>query len=123
MSWIHALTRKANGETVIVVHVDVPDAENPEGVAWSTCLVNSGRAVTSLPESTDVDDAVAQPGRISRDEKAAVEAGTVYEFRTSIPYESGDGGLASIHKMVDPKTNAHLAALVELFSRYGRELS
>jgi len=115
MSKIHVL-RIRNGRADLVVHFDVPSGTNSAGKLWSECIVNAGAATTSLAEGTGA-------GQISTAEKAAVEAGTVYEFRTQIPYESGGGGAASVHAMVDPKITAHTAELAAQLERFGQELN
>lgn len=74
MSALHILAGDGNNSYSVVIHVTTPVGNNTVGVPWTTCLINSGMAKTSLPVGTGT-------GQITTAEKAQVEAGTVIEGR------------------------------------------
>lgn len=83
MSDIHVLDAGAGSAWQCVFHVAIPDAANQVSVSYRTALVNSGiGGTTVLEEGTG-------PGQISTAEKAAIEAGEVYECVVRVRLESG----------------------------------
>jgi hypothetical protein len=82
MADIHVLTGSGDSWSV-VFHIPVPALNNAAGFPYRTALVNSGiGGATVLPEGTG-------PGQITVAEKASIQAGAVYEFSISYPFESG----------------------------------
>ncbi len=69
MADIHVL-----GGNKVAMHFAVPDENNPAGVPWSVALINSGQGGRTVLLEAD-----GTAGRITAVEKAAIEAGTVFE--------------------------------------------
>lgn len=91
MSDMHVLTG-SKGRWQVRCHVAVPaDARNDAvpSVSFRTALVKSERAVTALVQGD------GEAGTISVEEKAAVEAGEIFEFPMTVLLESGGAGNAT----------------------------
>lgn len=94
MSDIHVLDAGAGSAWQCVFHVAIPDAVNQVSVNYRTALVNSGiGGVTVLEEGTG-------PGQISTAEKAAIEAGEVYECAVQVRLESGGASASQLRATV-----------------------
>jgi hypothetical protein len=73
MAKIHIMGGVGRQDTYqIIIHTSVPTGSNSAGVLWSDALKSTGRARTIMTEG-------AGPGQITPEEKALVEAGTLFE--------------------------------------------
>ena len=74
MSAIHVLTGKGDNTYLCVVHIAIPNTNNPVGTNWRAALINSGiGGKTILAEGTG-------PGQITTQEKALIASGALYEI-------------------------------------------
>ena len=81
---MHVLTGNNGNRWTVVMHFAVPAGNNSVGMLWKDALIKSGMGgTTALP------DGDGTGGTIGTTEKAAVEAGTVYEHSGSFLVESG----------------------------------
>lgn len=82
MADMHVLT--GNGGTYrVALHFAVPAGNNSAGIAWSDALVNSG-----IGGTTELPDGDGTGGTIGATEKAAVQAGTIFERIPELRIES-----------------------------------
>ena len=76
MARLHILEQTSPNLYNVIVHAPPPAGNNSAGVAWTTALVNSGLAVTSMPVGPG-------PGQITTAEADQVTSGELIEARFS----------------------------------------
>lgn len=114
MAKFHVLSGN-NNLYQVAIHVATPAGNNSAGIAWSTCLVNSGMNKTRMTEGNGA-------GQITTAEKNQVLAGAVIE----ISYTWGDDPnwtsqqrIDDINTRVDQATTERLAQLADQLKYYG----
>lgn len=110
MSNFHVLSG-GNNLYNVAIHVATPAGNNSAGVAWPTCLINSGMNKTRMTVGTGA-------GQISTSEKAAVDAGTVIE----ISYQWQDDPAWTTQQRIDDITARTSQASAERLSQLGSQL-
>lgn len=104
MSDMHVLAGDGS-EFQVVMHFAVPSGNNAVSVSWADALVNSGvGGTTQLTEG-------AGAGQIDATEKAAIEAGTVFEFIVVVP-GLGEGTTASRILLLQERYAAYKSAKI-----------
>ena len=92
---MHIIDGDRDGNYRIVMHFDVPDANNAVNVNYRTALVRSGNASVSVLVDGD-----GTGGTIDAVEKAALAAGAVFEHVETMPIESGGTSVALIRQQL-----------------------
>lgn len=124
MADIHTLDG-SNKKWRLVMHFPVPGGVNSVGVAWSDALVSLSKINTGLPptsilnDSTTGDPDTAGLGEISDNEKAQVEAGTVYEHQGMFPIESNGEAPANLRVAI---RKFHQNQRADLIAQIGQRL-
>lgn len=115
MSSIHVLAGSGTGNYSVAVHVATPVGNNAAGIPWSTCMKNSGRAVSSMVTG-------AGPGQITTTELAQITAGTLLEgFATwqDDPSLTDPQRIAAVTQVATQLANEMLAAMQSQLKYYG----
>jgi len=112
MSKVHVLNSDTSGNFNVVLHTAVVAGNNSAGKSWKNCMLNSGRAGTTvLLEGTG-------PGQITTAEKAQVTSGDVWEMQTTITVDVNLSGQA----LLNLATELCDAFIAEYKTRMQREL-
>jgi hypothetical protein len=97
----HALTGSSDGNSFrIVFHIAIPSANNRAGINYQVAMINSGiGGKTALP------DGDGNGGTISATEKAAIQAGSLFEYAEDFATNPGELA-AALQARIDARYTA-----------------
>lgn len=108
----HALTGTLDGNSFrIVFHVAIPSATNAAGINYRTAIINSG-----IGGKTVLPDGDGTGGTIGATEKAAIQAGSLYEYAEDFATNPAESA-ANLQARIDARWTALTTILQNQLSK------